>query len=207
MRRFPGMENPLSDGAVEEVQRLPGILQDILILYGFSSLSFFASPVIAGAVNISIITILPIVTLTEGGSIIGGMTEPFTTKLLPAIFVAYVFMNVRNSGISLEVHALPLAILGGIMMNLGEVYWIKIPQHASNTPPQIIISAMFATMFLHVVGAILVAGTYFRTVEEDVSIRRALIRTLPWILIAMAFHVSWNGWFSKQDWFIQFWFS
>lgn len=166
-------------------------------------MSFFADSVITGTVNILLIKIIPGITVDSGGILLGAVVEPFSSKLLPAALVLFVVSTLDESELSFEKHALVIGLLGGLMMGLGEAYFVKLPKPIDTVH---LIAGSMASVVLHMVNGIIVVGTYFSTVKADLPTGSDVPRILIWTIVAVVFHVVWNGWLIDQTWFQKPWY-
>jgi len=121
--------------------------------------------------------------------VVAGVTEPMTTKLIPALTVIYLHQHEEYTldFDFLQAHPVWLSVLGGLSLGIFERVLYIIQKDAVISPTFVLAPGM------HVLNAVLIAGFIFTTEESSRKIsfwgKLSIL-----VVISMAIHVFWNTW-------------
>jgi hypothetical protein len=121
--------------------------------------------------------------------VVAGVTEPLTTKLVPALAVVYFHQNDRYKLdlAYLQSHPYWFSVLGGLSLGVFERMMYLVVKDAAITPGFILAPAM------HILNTVLIAGFIFTTVGRYREYR-VLGQLFVFIIAAIVIHVFWNTW-------------
>lgn len=119
--------------------------------------------------------------------IIAGLTEPVTTKLVPAIAIVFIHQRYDIPIDHLQSHPYWFAFIGGLSLGVFERVLYILVKDASISPGFVV------APWLHVLNAVLIAGLIFQSANR-LKGNRFFGKLLTVTVLAMAIHVFWNTW-------------
>lgn len=119
--------------------------------------------------------------------VVAGVTEPLTTKLIPALAVAYFHQNdeYKLSSDYLQSHPYLFSAVGGLSVGVFERALYIIVRGAEVSPVFLVAPVM------HFLNAVLIGGIVFATSGTHRG-PRVLAQIFALVVVAMVIHVFWN---------------
>lgn len=146
---------------------------------------FFAASLVLGDYGIRFYVYILQVELPH--EIIAGLTEPITTKFVPAFVVVWMHQYKEVPSTNLQSQPFKYAFVGGVTLGLFERLLYVIVKDVSVSP------VFLAAIFIHIVNAMLISGLIFSNADQQGSLRfygKLIVVTL----LGIAIHVYWNRW-------------
>lgn len=131
---------------------------------------------------------------------VAGITEPFTSKLLPAVLAVWVLRQRHSTTcVDFKRNRLVYGFMIGITFGVTEIA-VKMMVNPNITG---VSAPILLPLILHTVNGLIIAGTYFSVVGEDN--RSRFVAVAAAIIVAAGLHITWNTWFVQQEHIIQMW--
>lgn len=118
---------------------------------------------------------------------VAGVTEPLTTKLVPAVLVVGIHKWKGVSVTYLRSNPYWFGFVGGISLGIFERVLYVVVKGATISIPFLIAPLM------HALNAVLIAGVVFSSADRFEGYRY-YAKLLAATIVAMGIHLFWNGW-------------
>lgn len=149
--------------------------------YGLTFL-IFALAILPGAAVTQLVLFVPGISLDTTAA--AAVSEPISTKFLPALLVLYIARNNRETFNSIHTNPALFGSLGGFAIGISE----RLLYFTNGSPPTIFWTISVA---LHTIWGLMVAGTVFWRGAGPWNMLDFLVLLVA-LLATMALHVLWN---------------